>query len=265
MILIPKYGEKSVFVKEVQKALNHFGADPKLVVDGDYGPKTKQAISVFQKNLDLRGTGHLGPKTINLLGLEEAMTLEITDEVYPNKSILLTAQKEIGVKEIPGKGSNKRVEEYLAYGGSKNNDVELSDSVPWCAGFVGWVIEKALGIESSNNLMARSYERMGYRRVDDLPQPGDVVTMYRNGKKSGSGHVGFYVGQTKGGLLVLGGNQSDAVNVREFSREESGGRGITGIWRVVDDPISRAQAAELQVLSEAIINNVTIDVGNKVT
>jgi hypothetical protein len=37
--------------------------------------------------------------------------------------------------------------------------------------------------------------------------------------RDGGGHVGFVVGQQQNGdLMVLGGNQSDAINIRAFSR-----------------------------------------------
>lgn len=64
---IPKYGQTNENVKKVQAALNARGA--KLTVDGDYGDKTKAAISAYQKQFGLAGSGDLGPKTIDLLGL----------------------------------------------------------------------------------------------------------------------------------------------------------------------------------------------------
>ncbi|EDR9795743.1 TIGR02594 family protein, partial [Salmonella enterica subsp. enterica serovar Zongo] len=42
--------------------------------------------------------------------------------------------------------------------------------------------------------------------------------------REGGGHVGFVVGQNeKGDLMVLGGNQSDAVNIRSFPRSRVSG------------------------------------------
>ena len=49
---------------------------------------------------------------------------------------------------------------------------------------------------------------------------GCVVVFSRDG----GGHVGFVVGlQQNGDLMVLGGNQSDAVNIRAFSRSRVSG------------------------------------------
>ncbi|WP_232099079.1 TIGR02594 family protein [Aeromonas veronii] len=60
---------------------------------------------------------------------------------------------------------------------------------------------------------ARSYASWGEKL--EKPVAGCVVVFSRDG----GGHVGFVVGQDKAGnLLVLGGNQADAVNVKAFPR-----------------------------------------------
>jgi hypothetical protein len=42
--------------------------------------------------------------------------------------------------------------------------------------------------------------------------------------RDGGGHVGFVVGQRENGdLMVLGGNQSDAINIRAFQRSRVSG------------------------------------------
>lgn len=59
-------------------------------------------------------------------------------------------------------------------------------------------------------------------------QPMDVVVFSRDG----GGHVGFVVGQHQNGdLMVLGGNQSDAINIRAFSRSR-----VTGYRWPVNEP-----------------------------
>ena len=60
--------------------------------------------------------------------------------------------------------------------------------------------------------MARSYEKAGTKL--DKPAYGCLVTFTRNG----GGHVGFVVGKdSRGNLMVLGGNQGDAVNIKPFA------------------------------------------------
>jgi putative chitinase len=56
-------GEADDDVKELQHALNDLGADPKLVVDGHYGPATRQAVKNFQASADITADGVAGPVT----------------------------------------------------------------------------------------------------------------------------------------------------------------------------------------------------------
>lgn len=84
------------------------------------------------------------------------------------------------------------------------------DETPWCAAFVGSMLERA-GIRSSRFESARSYLDWGQHLA--LPVPGCIVVFTRQG----GGHVGFAVGRDQSGnLLILGGNQADAVNIRAF-------------------------------------------------
>jgi hypothetical protein len=44
-----------------------------------------------------------------------------------------------------------------------------------------------------------------------------VVVFWRGAREGWQGHVGFYVGRGAGQVLVLGGNQSNAVTVASFT------------------------------------------------
>jgi uncharacterized protein (TIGR02594 family) len=132
-----------------------------------------------------------------------------------NYKILQMAASQIGVLEWKD-GSNPVIEKYYDYATDDNSDSPHKDDVPWCSAFVCWVLEKC-GRQSTNSLMARSYERWGVS-VKQNPLPGDIVTFYRGEKSKGFGHVGFFVGfDSKGHVIVLGGNQNDAVNVTSYS------------------------------------------------
>ena len=133
---------------------------------------------------------------------------------------LIEARKHIGLKEVKGSAHEPEIVQFwkdIKRGGIKD------DETPWCAAFVGAMLERS-GIKSSRFESAKSYLQWG----DLLTQPvvGCVVVFTRDG----GGHVGFVVGQDKSGnLLVLGGNQGDAVNVRSFPRTRvSGYRWPTG-------------------------------------
>lgn len=119
------------------------------------------------------------------------------------------ARKLIGVSEVKGAKHSPEILQMwrdIKRGGIKN------DETPWCAAFVGAMLERA-GIKSSRFESAKSYLSWGTKL--EHPVTGCIVVFTRDG----GGHVGFVVGQDKAGdLQVLGGNQGDAVNVRSFSR-----------------------------------------------
>lgn len=50
-------------VKSLQEALNQLGADPKLVVDGRFGPGTRRAVKAFQAAAGITADGIAGPVT----------------------------------------------------------------------------------------------------------------------------------------------------------------------------------------------------------
>ncbi|MEX3086109.1 TIGR02594 family protein [Escherichia coli] len=139
---------------------------------------------------------------------------------------LAEARKYIGERELKGQKHNPLILQMwrdIKRGGIKD------DETPWCAAFTGAVLERC-GIKSTRFESAGSYLGWGEQLLK--PALGCVVVF----KRDGGGHVGFVVGQTKiGDLLVLGGNQSDAVNVRAFPRSRvSGYRWPVGVSDIPD-------------------------------
>ncbi|EGF4599821.1 TIGR02594 family protein [Salmonella enterica subsp. enterica serovar Agama] len=127
---------------------------------------------------------------------------------------LVEARRYIGEREIKGAQHNPLIVQMwrdIKRGGIKD------DETPWCAAFVGAVLEH-VGIKSTRFESAGSYLGWGSQLLQ--PALGCVAVFTREG----GGHVGFVVGQNeKGDLLVLGGNQADAVNVRAFPRSRVSG------------------------------------------
>lgn len=119
------------------------------------------------------------------------------------------AREQIGTREIKGPKHEPKI---LAWWKAIKRGGIKDDETPWCAAFVGGCLE-AVGITSSRFESAKSYETWGQRL--DAPAVGCVVVFSRDG----GGHVGFVVGQDeRGRLMVLGGNQGDAVNVKSFDQ-----------------------------------------------
>lgn len=122
------------------------------------------------------------------------------------------ARKFIGTKEI--KGPQHHPEIVAMWRDIKRSGIK-DDETPWCAAFVGAMLERS-GVKSTRFEGARSYESWGEKLAE--PVPGCVVVFSRDG----GGHVGFVVGQDpSGNLLVLGGNQADAVNIKAFPRSRA--------------------------------------------
>ncbi|EJF8031363.1 TIGR02594 family protein [Escherichia coli] len=127
---------------------------------------------------------------------------------------IIEARKYIGERELKGPKHNPLILQMwrdIKRGGIKD------DETPWCAAFVGSVLERC-GIKSTRFESAGSYLGWGEQLLK--PAFGCVVVF----KRDGGGHVGFVVGQNSAGdLLVLGGNQSDAVNIKAFPRSRVSG------------------------------------------
>lgn len=124
------------------------------------------------------------------------------------------ARQFIGLNEI--KGSQHHPEIVQMWKDIKRGGIK-DDETPWCAAFTGAMLERA-GIRSSRFESAKSYLEWGEELFG--PVPGCVVVFTR----VGGGHVGFVVGQDpQGRLLVLGGNQADAVNIKAFPLDRVSG------------------------------------------
>lgn len=121
------------------------------------------------------------------------------------------AKTYLGLSEVPGKKHNSKILEWW----QAIHAIFTDDETPWCAAFVGGVLEEC-GIKSSRSAAARSYLDWGNKIAG--PAVGCVVVFWRKFLGSGSGHVGFVVGKDAfGNLLVLGGNQGDKVSILPFN------------------------------------------------
>ena len=128
------------------------------------------------------------------------------------------AQRFIGVKEVAGAVSNPLILAMLQL----HDDWPKDDAVPWCSAFVNW-IAWLLGLPPSNSLAARSWLAVGRSvTLEDAKIDSDIVVLEREGAGETGGHVGFFAGlearDSGEVVLVLGGNQHDAVNVSAFPR-----------------------------------------------
>lgn len=127
-----------------------------------------------------------------------------------------TAKGEMGINEFPGKKHNKRV---LEYHDTTSLDAP-DDETPWCSSFVNWVVRKC-GLKGTNSAAAKSWMKWG--KELKKPVKGCIVVFSRKG----GNHVAFYDHEDANYIYVLGGNQSNSVNISAYAKSRLlGYRGV---------------------------------------
>ena len=132
------------------------------------------------------------------------------------------AERFIGVKEIFGVASNPMILSMLKL----DEQWPTADEVPWCSAFVNYICW-LLRLPRSKSLSARSWLRLGSSAFPGGGEVGFDVVILKCGKGDqpgpevvkAPGHVGFFGGIEGNEILVLGGNQGDAVNVSRFDKD----------------------------------------------
>lgn len=126
--------------------------------------------------------------------------------------VLKYALEAYGTKSIAGAAHEPEIVKYFAeIGQSWVKD----DETAWCAAFVNWCLKKA-GVVQDGKLNARSF--LTYGTPTKEPELGDIVVLWRINKQGPYGHVGFFIKQTHDRIYILGGNQSNAVNITAFDK-----------------------------------------------
>lgn len=128
---------------------------------------------------------------------------------------MLKAIELFGVAETVGGKHNPVIMGWAKDLGLQN--VYVNDEIPWCGLYAAIVIHRAHSPESprivvDKPLWALSWSNFGVE-VDE-PEYGDILTF----KRTGGGHVGFYVGEDDTAYHVLGGNQGNKVCVTRIAK-----------------------------------------------
>jgi uncharacterized protein (TIGR02594 family) len=151
---------------------------------------------------------------------------------------LREARALIGTREIPGPRHNSWiVRQWAKLGAAWFND----DETPWCGLFVASCLQ-AVGLPfPGRGLFARALAWKDWGKPCG-PFVGAVAVFGR----TGGGHVGFLVGQSANHFYVLGGNQSNAVNIMPIART----RLVATRW-----PLERAiEASKLPAMTGGTIS-----------
>lgn len=143
---------------------------------------------------------------------------------------LIEARKHVGTREIVGPRHSPVIMGWIREIGASILGVPVNDDeTPWCGTFMALVMKRS-GIQPPKiAVRASQWGRAGKWGRELLgPRLGCVLVFTRNG----GGHVGLYVGEDATHFHVLGGNQSNSVNVMRLAKTrlaEGGMRWPAGI------------------------------------
>lgn len=125
----------------------------------------------------------------------------------PELSWVAEARKHIGLKEVKGAKHSAVIQSWL----KELKAWWTDDEVPWCGTFVSHCLVTCKLPIPKNWMRAKDFLTTGVAL--QAPAYGCIVVFEREG----GGHVGFVVGKdSKGRLMVLGGNQGDMVRISAF-------------------------------------------------
>lgn len=126
--------------------------------------------------------------------------------------IIKEAIRLYGTVEFKGAADNPLILNWAKEIGSKTGFNYEHDATPWCGLFVGVVAKRAGLALPSIAVRASSWDAWGVQA--DKPRLGDILRFQREG----GGHVGIYVAEDATCYHVLGGNQSDMVNISRIEK-----------------------------------------------
>jgi conserved hypothetical protein TIGR02594 len=123
----------------------------------------------------------------------------------------------IGITEIPGVKSNPIILSWAKELGI--GDIYTNDNTSWCALFASICLKKA------SRELPTPKDRYDYLRALKWQNLWNKVDPFREGvgdilifKRTGGGHIGFYVGESQTTYFVLGGNQGNKVSIVEIQK-----------------------------------------------
>ncbi len=155
---------------------------------------------------------------------------------------LRLARADIGLRELPGAPTAPKIAAWLQKLGAWWSD----DATPWCGTACAAWMQAAGHAIPKHWYRARGWLEWGTALA--APAVGAIVVFER----TGGGHVGIVVGKDQAGrLLVLGGNQGDAVSIAPFDMA----RVIGYRWPAEAKPAPQLGVLPVQFASAASSSN----------
>lgn len=119
----------------------------------------------------------------------------------------------IGTKEIVGPKHNQTILGWAKALGRKVGIVYNNDELAWCGVFAGEVMRNAGFVVPDICVRASEWNKFGVGI--NGPSFGCIMVFSRKG----GGHVGFYVSEDETSYHILGGNQSNGVNITKIAKD----------------------------------------------
>lgn len=211
-------------VKKLQTYLNKLvSIQPKLKVDGVFGPGTEHAVKQFQKEASLLADGIVGQRTWNALTQVLSSNIDSPSQNFQPQAVLADIAKHyIGITETGNNlaGDSKALLAIFQADTLKIND--KTDGYPWCAAFVSHCVQKLCkqttffsGLvpprEASVNRLLTVWAKNNHcliftnKSADFKPQKGDIVVFTFS-------HVGIIEEAKSNRLITIEGNTNEAGN-----------------------------------------------------
>jgi len=230
-------------VRALQARLNDLGFGP-LVVDGDFGEATENAVFHFQaRNSSPDGKplaidGEVGPSTwAALFGPGAVFSTQALDPHASMRDLAIDiAASQIGVVEQP-RGSNRgpEVDVYIRTTGL--NPAE--DSFPWCVCFLYWVFEQAAKVKGTENPLPKTAgvitlwhlglhtEAQIVRKSEANAQTVKPGMIFHLDLGSGKGHAGLVIEVRGDRIITIEGNTNPGGSSDGFGVFRRDSRPIT--------------------------------------
>ncbi|MCX7806708.1 MAG: peptidoglycan-binding protein, partial [Planctomycetota bacterium] len=231
-------GDTGPHVEAVQRRLLELGLHGVGSADGQFGPRTEEAVKLFQaraatpSGAPLAVDGVVGPQTWRALYGQGGVASPAAGVVAASdlaREVIRIAEGELGVRETPGQPNRgDRVDQYLGRVGLKGE--------PWCVAFLYWCFDEAARSLKRANPMVKTAsvwdhwdtarKRSGTLVVPaaeawadpSLIQPGMIFHFDTGGRK---GHAGLVTDVLENGRIAT----------VEGNTDGSGGRDGNGVYR----------------------------------
>ncbi|WP_062065248.1 peptidoglycan-binding protein [Cellvibrio sp. OA-2007] len=207
-------------VQQLQKLLNAYNKNTALIVDGDFGVATLNAVKRFQQSKGLTPDGVVGPKTWQALSLGTPIIPAASTAPSPQGLLADIAAKYIGTKET---GNNKAGDSKALQAIFKSDSLVVNgvtDGYPWCAAFVSFCVQKLLNyspffptiippreasVSRFLNIWAKNNNCLIFPASSTIftPQKGDIVVFTFS-------HIGIVEGVNGRMITTIEGNTNDA-------------------------------------------------------